>query len=187
MKKILGLLAGMMLVLFTVAWATSRPERTMHNITAALDAGDHQALQQWVDLPAVQASLAGQYAQFLAFKMRNSPDWRAIEATGTDERLARELMAEVVTPEGLLRLLRGDHQLVVGRLNADNVMEATLATPLANRTEQQPEKASPFRYAVLFTDTASRQPMMRLTLTFNGVAWRLTGVQIPMWGKLYTE
>ena len=177
----------MLLLLFTLAWATGNPERTMHTITASIDAGEPEALQQWVDLPAVQASLARQYAQFLAFRMRNSPDWHAIEATGTDERLAQELMVEVVTPEGLLRILRGDHQLVVGRLNADNVMEETLATPLANRTQQRVEKVSPFRYAVLFTDAASRQPMMRLILTFNGLSWRLTAVQIPMWGKLYDE
>jgi Protein of unknown function (DUF2939) len=159
----------------------------MRGITAAIDDGEAETLQQWTDMSAVRASLAEQYAQFLGFKMRNSPDWQAIEATGTDERLARELMAEVVTPEGLLRILRGDHQLVVGRLNADNVMEETLATSLAKRTEQQGEKTSPFQYSMLFTDRASQQPMMRLTLTFNGVSWRLTSVQIPMWGKLYDE
>ena len=187
MKKIVGVLAGTIVLLVAIAWGTSSPQQTMNSITAAIDAGEPATLQQWADLPAIRAGLAKQYAQFLGFKMRNSPDWHAIEATGTDERLAQALMTETVTPAGLLQILRGDHQLIVGRLNADNVMQETLATPLARRTVQQPDKASPFRYTVLFTDTASQQPMMRLTLSFNGLGWRLTSVQIPMWGKLYSE
>lgn len=187
MRKILLLLLLAVLALLTVTWTFSSPQSTMNGITAAVDSGDAERLHQWVDLSAVQRSLAQQYAQFLALKMQNDPDWQGARSSGLDESLAQRLVAEAITPEGLLKLLQGDHQVLMGRLNADNVSAETLRTPLNRRTDQQEENHSLFRHSLRLTDKRSYEPLMILTVGFNGVTWRLTSVQIPMWGKLYED
>ncbi len=190
--KIAVLVLLVLVALLGTVWAFSSPERTLQTVVEAIDARNTAALLQQTDLPAVQASLSTQYAQYLMRKMKGDPDWEAYHeeeaVSPLAEQLAARVVGEALTPEHLLPLLEGDTRVLLGNLNADAVPRRTLDTPLARRTTVAAQGYdSPWHYAYQLTDTATHRPMMTLHLRFTGLAWRLAGVQVPMWGTLYAD
>jgi hypothetical protein len=179
-----------LLALLSTAWALSSPVRTLQTVVDAVDTRNTAALLAQTNLPAVQASLSTQYAQYLMRKMKGIPEWEASQqdkaVSPLAEQLAGSVVDEALTPEHLLLLLEGDTQVLLGNLNADAVPRSTLYTPLARRTSVTAQGYdSPLHYTYQLTDLATHRPMMTLHLRFTGLAWRLAGVQVPMWGTLY--
>lgn len=189
--KIIILVLLALVALLGTAWVFSSPERTLQTVVDAIDTRNTAVLLQQTDLAAVQASLSTQYAQYLMRKMKGSAEWEADQpgeaVSPLAEHLAAQVVAEAITPEHLLPLLEGDTQLLMGNLNADAVPRRTLYTPLAQRTTVAAQgHDSPWHYSYQLTNTATHRPMMTLHLRFTGLGWQLAGVQVPMWGTLYS-
>ena len=180
-KLVLGLLAGVALLLFAAiaaaAWFYRAPHRTVDRIHAALKQTDTNSLARDIDFPAVQASLKQQITLIVTNQMAADAGDQPVNpvATMIAGGVVKYLVAQHITPAGLCNLLTGQADFGAKKPKAQNPNYAELDRAFAEATREY-RSASQF----IVWMTGRKGETTELVLVRHGLNWQLVNIVLPM-------
>lgn len=165
-------------VLFGV-YVAAAPYITVHQIQAAAENRDGEALSEHIDFPSVRQSLKDQVNAAFMTEMttHNSMNGSAPAAMGAIlagvvvDRLAEQFIEAYITPAGITRLMAGKQSDTDGQDSDEN----PVCRPLSDGSMSY---ESLYKFVVRSGGEASGE--CKLILRRRGIGWKVTEIMIPM-------
>jgi hypothetical protein len=174
LKRNVGTLVGATVVLAGLAYFAAGPYLALLKIRSGVEARDANQIAECVDFPALRQSLKSQLEVAMAKKVAPELENNPFAALGVAfaSKLAEGLVDQMVTPEGLARLLAGQKPAA---LAPGASVAASVAKKPLEGARLSYESLERFVVSVP-TDTGEQ---MKFILTRSGLAWKLSGLELP--------
>jgi hypothetical protein len=166
--RVAALAAAALIVAAGVTWYLASPGWTLHQMKAAADANDPDALNSYIDYPALREDLKAEImGQMMAEAKKDKSGFGGLGlAIGT--AMIGPVIDGLVTPAGMRAALmakRGQAQ--------------TKAAPQAASALRVPDDPVIVRGFSEFLVASKQQPKSGLVFKRHGLSWKLSGVDLP--------
>jgi Protein of unknown function (DUF2939) len=167
--RIAALAAAALIIAAGATWYLASPGWTLHQMKAAADANDPDALNPYIDYPALREDLKAEVmGQAMAeAKKDNSGFGRLSLAIGT--AMIGPLIDGLVTPAGMRAALRAKREQP----------ESKVAPKGASALRVPDDPVIVRRGLSEFLVASKRQPKGGLVFKRHGLSWKLSGVDLP--------
>ncbi|MCT9821648.1 DUF2939 domain-containing protein [Pseudomonas veronii] len=158
----------------------SAPYLAVYQIRQAVQAKDTEALEEHIDFPRVREDLKEQVNASIMAKakteLKDNPF--AVLATAFASGIAEKMISTLVTPTGLVELMKGEKpgKLISGSTGSDNNVTEPNKKPFEN-ARMRYEGFS--KFVIEVPDRNGGAPS-QFILRRDLIAWRLTGIKIPL-------
>jgi hypothetical protein len=167
--RVAALAAAVLVIAAVVIWYLASPGWTLHQMKAAADANDPDALNSYIDYPALREDLKAEIAgQMIAEAKKDKSGFGGFGlAIGT--AMIGPVVDRLVTPAGLRTALIAKRE------------EAHIkAAPDAASALRVPDDPVIVRRGLSeFLVASKRQPKSGLVFKRHGLSWKLSGVNLP--------
>lgn len=161
MRKIL--LAVIALILISGGWWYASPYWTLHQMQAAAQRGDSQALSAYIDYPAVRENLKSQLGQMMPHDCYSPDQCKGVAALAT--LIINPLIDRMVTPEGLQAAF--EHRNLVDAKPGPKLPDAP-SEPVIHRNGLG-------QFTVTHKDSRKGAFLFKR----SGLGWKLVGLNMP--------
>ena len=163
------LAAAVLIIAATATWYFASPIWTLHQMKAAADANDPDALNSYIDYPALREDLKTEITgRMMEEASRDRSGFRGL-GLAIGATMVGPVIDGLVTPAGMQAALTAKHDQ--GETNA----AAQPATAL--RLPDDPVITR--RGFSEFLVASKRQPRSGLVFKRHGLSWKLSGVDLP--------
>ena len=167
--RVAALAAAALIIAAGVTWYLASPGWTLHQMKAAADANDADALNSYIDYPALREDLKAEImGQMMAEAKKDRSGFGGLGlAIGT--AVIGPVIDSLVTPAGMR-----------AALTAKRDQAQTKAAPQAASALRVPDDPVIVRRGFSeFLVTSKRQPRSGLVFKRHGLSWKLSGVDLP--------
>jgi len=166
--RIAALAPPVLIIAAGVTWYLASPGWTLHQMKAAADANDPDALDSYIDYPALREDLKAEIAgQMMAEARKDKSDLGSL-ALAIGNALAGPLVDRLVTPAGMRAALM-----------AKRDQAQIKAAPQATSALHIPDDPVIVRHGFSEFLVASKQhPNGGLVFKRHGLSWKLSGVDL---------
>ena len=153
-------------------WLYFTPHLAAKRLQEAAKAGDHQALAQLVDFPAVRASVKAEVREAVSGELGEERNALASLGAALAGMVVEPLVDSFVTPEGIASAVRGERpSLGSGEKRVKKEARDLVAT-------RGYEGAGTF--VIHFRDRDDGRERMALVMRRHGIAdWKLAAIRLP--------
>jgi hypothetical protein len=161
--------AAALIIAAGVTWYLASPGWTLHQIKAAADANDPDALNAYIDYPALREDLKAEIVgQMTAEAKKHKSRFGGLGlAIGT--AMIGPVIDGLVTPAGMRAALmaKRDQARIEGAPKAASALHVPDDPVIVRRGFSE------------FLVASKQQPMSGLVFTRHGISWKLSGVDLP--------
>lgn len=167
--RLAALTAAALLIAAAVTWYFASPAWTLHQMKAAADANDPNALNPYIDYPALREDLKAEIAtQMIAQEKKDKSGFGGLGlAIGT--AMIGPLVDGLVTPSAVRAAL----------LARRDQGHAALPTRAASALHVPDHPVIVRRGFSEFLVATNQQPTSGLVFKRHGLSWKLSGVELP--------
>lgn len=167
--KVAALVAVALIIAAGVTWYLASPGWTLHQMKAAADANDPDALNSYIDYPALREDLKAEIMGQMTAQARKDRSGFAGLGLAIGTAMVGPAIDRLVTPEGMRTALM-----------AKRDVPQTRAMPQAASALRLPDDPKIVRRGFSEFLLASKQhPMNGLVFKRHGFSWKLSGVDLP--------
>ena len=167
--RVAALAAAALIIAAGVTWYLASPAWTLHQMKAAADANDPNALNSYIDYPALRDDLEGEIrSEIMAEAEKDKSGFRGLGlAIGT--AVIGRVIDRLVTPAGMRAALmaKRDQALIKAAPQAASALRVPDDPVIVRRGFSE------------FFVASRRQPTRGLVFKRHGLSWRLSGVDLP--------
>ena len=167
--RVAALAAAALIIAAGVTWYLASPDWTLHQVKAAADANDPDALNSYIDYPALREDLQAEImGQMMAKAKKDKSGFGGLGlAIGT--AMIGPVIDGLVTPAGMRAALM-----------AKRDQAETKAAPQAASALRVPDDPVIVRRGFSeFLVASKQQPKSGLVFKRHGLSWKLSGVDLP--------
>jgi hypothetical protein len=167
--RLAALAAAALIIAAGVTWYLASPAWTLHKMKAAADANDPEALNSYIDYPALREDLKAEITgQMMAEAKKDKSGFGGVGlAIGT--AMIGPVIDRLVTPAGMR-----------AALIAKRDQARTKAAPQAASALRVPDDPVIVRRGFSeFLVASKQQPRGGLVFKRHGLSWKLSGVDLP--------
>ena len=161
-----------MVICAAAIWLFFTPHLAVKRLQEAARAGDHQALAQLVDFPAVRTSVKAEVREAVAGELGKERNALASFGAALAGMVVEPLVDSFVTPEGIASAVRGERpSLGSGEKRVKKEAKDLVA-------ERGYEASDTF--VIRFRDRDDGRERMALVMRRHGIAdWKLAAIRLP--------
>lgn len=164
-----ALAAAILIVAAGVTWYLASPAWTLHQMKAAADANDPDALNSYIDYPALRENLKAEMTARMAAEADKDKSGLGGIGLALGKAVVGPMVDGLVTPAGMRAALmaRRDEGL-------------TKAVPQPDSALRLPDHPLIVRHGLSeFLVASKQQPRSGLVFRRHGLSWKLSGVELP--------
>lgn len=172
--RVAALVAAALIIAAGVTWYLASPGWTLHQMKAAADADDPQALDSYIDYPALREDLKAEIMGQTVAEAKKDKSGIGGLGLAIGAAVIGPVVDTVVTPAGMRAALKAR------RDQAQTRAPQTQAPPNAASALRVPDDPVIVRRGLSeFLVASKKQPKSGLVFKRHGFSWKLSGVDLP--------
>ena len=166
--KVAALAAAVLIIAAAVTWYLASPGWTLHQMKAAADANDPDALNTFIDYPALREDLKAEIRGQMIAEAQKDRSGFAPFGLAIGSALAGPAVDALVTPAGMRAafIAKRDQEQVKGAPQAASALRVPDDPVIVRRGFSE------------FLVASKRQPKSGLVFKRHGLSWKLSGVKL---------
>jgi hypothetical protein len=167
--RIAALAAAVLIIAIGITWYLASPDWTLHQIKAAAEANDPDALNSYIDYPALREDLKAEMMRQMTAEAEKDKSGLGGLGLAIGSAMIGPVIDGLVTPAG-----------VRAALSAKRDQALAKAAPQAASALRVPDDPVIVRRGFSeFLVASKQQPGSRLVFKRHGLSWKLSGVNLP--------
>jgi hypothetical protein len=166
---VVALAAAALIIAAGVAWYLASPGWTLHQIKAAADTNDPEALNAYIDYPAVREDLKAEIMDQMRAEAKKDKSGYGGLGLAIGTVVVGPVIDRLVTPGGMRAALMAKRDQA----------QLEAAPPAASALRLPDDPVIVRRGFSEFLVASKRQPKSGLVYKRRGLSWKLSGVDLP--------